>query len=101
MREIIKKKLAKGETTEQIIEYFVTEYGEVVLAAPTRQGFNLTVWILPFLGIIVGGGIITVVIIFWTRRRHQALVSEDTHESHADIPDKYKETFESELEDFE
>lgn len=43
-----------GQSKEEIIQYFVNTKGEKILAAPTKKGFNLTAWILPFLAIILG-----------------------------------------------
>ena len=33
---LIEKKLSQGQSKEQIIQYFVVQYGEQVLAAPTN-----------------------------------------------------------------
>ena len=63
MRELINEKIAAGETKEQIVGYFVDKYGEIVLAAPPKKGFNLTVWVLPFASIIVGAGIVVFLIL--------------------------------------
>ncbi|MSS73253.1 MAG: cytochrome c-type biogenesis protein CcmH [Candidatus Latescibacteria bacterium] len=66
-RKSIDEKIASGMTKEGIMQSFVAQYGEVVLAAPTKKGFNLTAWILPFVMILVGGGIVRVVIKRWTK----------------------------------
>jgi cytochrome c-type biogenesis protein CcmH len=58
MRDTIAKKLNQGLTKEEIIEEFIEKYGEQVYAAPTKKGFNLIAWIMPFLSLIVGGIII-------------------------------------------
>ncbi len=62
MRELIHEKLKNGESPEQIRTYFVSRYGEWVLLAPTRQGFNWVAWLLPFVAILGGGGIIVLTI---------------------------------------
>lgn len=56
MREVISEKLASGQSKEQIKAYFVTQYGDVVLGAPSGEGFNVVVWILPALVALVGAG---------------------------------------------
>ena len=38
----------------QITQAFVAQYGEKVLAAPTKQGFNLVAWVTPFAAVVVG-----------------------------------------------
>ena len=47
MRTIVRERLAVGETREQILEFFVDRYGESVLAAPPKSGFNLLIWVAP------------------------------------------------------
>ena len=47
-RKKFTKMLESGLTVEQIIQQQVTEYGEMVLSAPTKTGFNLTAWVMPF-----------------------------------------------------
>ncbi|MBT6408291.1 MAG: hypothetical protein HOK16_02360, partial [Nitrospina sp.] len=49
------KMLDSGLTIEQIIKMQVDEYGETVLSAPTKFGFNLTAWVTPFVALIAGG----------------------------------------------
>ena len=56
-RGIIRDKLAEGWTEDQIKEYFVTQYGDRVLAEPPRQGFNWIVYIVPLI-VFVGGGVL-------------------------------------------
>lgn len=53
-RALIKEKLQKGETEQQIRDYFVAQYGEQVLGAPPPQGFNWLAYILPAAGIVLG-----------------------------------------------
>ena len=49
------KMLESGLTVEQIIKSQVDEYGETVLSAPTKFGFNLTAWVMPFFALFAGG----------------------------------------------
>jgi cytochrome c-type biogenesis protein CcmH len=42
--------LIKNNLSEaQILNVFVMRYGEEILASPTKSGFNLMAWVLPFL----------------------------------------------------
>lgn len=36
-------------TEAQILDVFVMRYGEAILASPTKSGFNLIAWVLPYL----------------------------------------------------
>ncbi|MGA2349146.1 MAG: cytochrome c-type biogenesis protein CcmH [Terracidiphilus sp.] len=40
--------IASGFSDKQILDSFVAKYGAVVLAAPTKEGFDLVAWIAPF-----------------------------------------------------
>jgi cytochrome c-type biogenesis protein CcmH len=68
MKDIIRERLAAGETPEQVRAYFVEKYGTWILLAPPRQGFNLLVWVVPFAGIALGLVVIFVVVRRWSRR---------------------------------
>ncbi len=57
-RDLIRQKIAAGWSTTQIKDYFVQQYGDRVLAEPPRQGINWLVYIIPPLGILLGGGIL-------------------------------------------
>ena len=54
-RKKFTKMLESGITVEQIIQQQITEYGETVLSAPTKAGFNLTAWVMPFGALLIGG----------------------------------------------
>jgi cytochrome c-type biogenesis protein CcmH len=105
-RELIRQKLAQGETQAQIMAYFVDMRGEEVLAAPPKRGFALTAWLFPILVIINGTGVIVLLTRRWTRKRseienarnlgmHPSIAS---HESSS--PDPYRDRLHKELEDF-
>ncbi len=68
-RALIKEKLLKGESEQQIRDYFVAQYGDVVLGAPPAQGFNWIAYILPAAGILLGAVIAWVTVRQWLVRR--------------------------------
>ncbi len=65
MRERIDTMLAHGMGRAEIIAYFRTQYGEKILSAPTTQGFNLLAWTMPFVALIVGGGLVVLMMGRW------------------------------------
>lgn len=77
MRAIVRERLAAGDSPEQVREYFVQRYGEWILLAPRRRGFNLLVWGFPI--VAVGVGLIAVAALLrrWTRRPPVAPVAVD------------------------
>ena len=70
MRTIVREKLADGESREQIIQFFVERYGESVLMAPPKRGFNLLIWLAPPVGLAAAGGLLYVVL--WGMHRRAA-----------------------------
>ena len=63
MRQILRDRLAEGQSEQEIVAYFVSVYGDSVLAAPPREGFGLIAWLVPPLALAIGG-----VIVFFTIR---------------------------------
>ena len=62
MRDIVREKLAAGESREDILQFFVDRYGISVLAEPPRSGFNLLVWVVPPVALLAGGLVLAVVL---------------------------------------
>jgi cytochrome c-type biogenesis protein CcmH len=75
MRGVIRDRLAAGETPDQVKAYFVEKYGEWILLAPPRRGFNLLVWIVPYAGLLAGVLLVIVVVRRWSRRAATAPVA--------------------------
>ena len=56
-----------GYTADEIIEAFENVYGERVLMAPKREGFNLLAYVLPGSAIAAGAVVLAVVLRRWRR----------------------------------
>lgn len=63
MRQLIQEKLDRGESREQILQYFVDRYGVGVLREPPRRGYLWLLWWGPVVGFIVG----TVILVLYLR----------------------------------
>ena len=57
-----------GYGAQEIIDAFKGTYGERALMAPTREGFNLVGWMMPFTALAVGGAVVAVLVRRWSRR---------------------------------
>ncbi|MCX5735635.1 MAG: cytochrome c-type biogenesis protein CcmH [candidate division NC10 bacterium] len=66
MRSLVRELVQQGKSPKEIQDYFVSRYGEFVLLSPPKRGFNLLVWVLPFLAIGVGAGVMYLVVRRWT-----------------------------------
>lgn len=64
-RRDIRRMLADGLDEQQILDAFVAEHGETILAMPPARGFNLVAYWLPFLALLVGGAFLYVAIRQW------------------------------------
>lgn len=65
MQSEIRRRLADGETPEEVEEYFVSRYGEWILLKPRPRGLNLLVYLLPAVALVAGG----LLVWGWLRRR--------------------------------
>ncbi len=54
MRQIIRERLQRGQTKDEIIAYFVSQFGESVLAIPPRRGGGLVIWLAPPTVLVAG-----------------------------------------------
>ncbi len=98
MVALIKQKLAQGQSEAEIIQFFVAEYGEQVLASPPKRGFNLVAWVLPFAAILGGGGIIYMALKKWVWQGKIRQTGDVPEAEEGD--EEYQHRLEKELEDF-
>ncbi len=66
MRALVRERVEQGKSRQEILDYFVSRYGEYVLLSPPKRGFNLLVWGLPFVGLLAGAYGVYVVARRWT-----------------------------------
>lgn len=76
MRVMVREKLAQGESRNEILQFFVDRYGPGILAEPPRSGFNLLVWVLPPIALLLGSGILAMTVRAM-RRGHQRYAEEE------------------------
>ena len=68
MRAFIKKEIADGKDEDAIRTDLAARYGVKVLTSPPAKGFNLAVWILPGVGLMMGLGIAVVLVRRWKHK---------------------------------
>ena len=98
-RAKLSKMLESGLTVEQIIKSQVDKYGETVLSAPTKFGFNLTAWVMPFVALIAGGVGVRKIINSWVGRKDELDSQNETQEK--PTPGKYSKRLQDELDGIE
>ncbi|RMF00372.1 MAG: cytochrome c-type biogenesis protein CcmH [Chloroflexi bacterium] len=68
-REQIGDLLATGMSEQEVLDYFVNQYGTQVLQEPPKSGFTLTLWVLPVAMILLGAAILFFTMRKWTASR--------------------------------
>ncbi len=77
-RAQIRDQLSTGWTEQQVIDYFVAQYGERVLAEPQRKGFTSLVWLFPVIAAMLGVWITYEILKGWRARKQVSVpVMED------------------------
>ena len=66
MRDLIRDQLRAGKTPDEVRTYFVDKYGEWILLTPRATGFNLVVYLVPVVFVLVGGAIVWRSVRRWT-----------------------------------
>lgn len=92
-REQIRMQLAQGWTEEQIMDYFVVQYGERVLAEPQRGGFTSLVWVLPV--VITGLGLL---LVWWVLTQWRKRAASEPAPARLSIEPGLREKIEKELQ---
>ncbi len=88
--------LKAGKTREQILQAMVVKYGEKILSAPTKEGFNLTAWTFPFLALVLGGVVVWRVVAKWKTQSPAPLASANSKSEE----DSYGKRFEDEFKQY-
>jgi len=92
-RKIFTKMLESGLTVDQIVQQQVEKYGETVLSAPTKNGFNLTAWVIPFGALMIGGVGLRRLLNGWVGKNKSdiELQSKDVGDTHESVSEKSSE----------
>jgi cytochrome c-type biogenesis protein CcmH len=61
IREVIHQKHQQGWSEARTRDYLVAQYGEEVLAAPPKHGFDLLAWLVPA-AVLLGGAALAVLL---------------------------------------
>ena len=70
-RALIARLVDDCKSKEQVKARLVAEFGEEVLALPEDEGFDLAVYLVPALGLLIGGGALAAAAVGWRRARRE------------------------------
>ncbi len=93
--------IGQGKSKDEIIGLLVQTRGERILAAPTKKGFNLTAWTLPFLAIVLGALGLAAFLNRCIASRQAAAAEAEAGKDNQAVDEKYRDQFEKELNAFE
>src|ERR1700719_196483 len=65
MRGVIRQQLQQGQSEQQIIQFFVSRYGNTILWSPPKQGFTILAWIIPIAILLCGALLLALVVRGW------------------------------------
>lgn len=85
-----------GKNKADILHDMVAKYSETILSAPTKKGFNLLAWILPFAMIGIGGIAAALVIRKWRSQSSPVTVRPSANTT-SETADPYARQLEEEL----
>jgi len=69
IERVIRGEIAAGWTKSRIKNDLVRQYGESILAAPPKHGFDLLAWLLPLVGGALAAALLGVAAWGWSRSR--------------------------------
>lgn len=101
MRNIVKQQMSQGKSKQEILDYFVGIYGEKVLASPTKTGFNITVWVVPFIALLGGGILVYLALDKWVFiNKMDNIDAEDIKKKIVPELEKYEDKLDDELKKY-
>jgi cytochrome c-type biogenesis protein CcmH len=62
IKQTIRKLLSEGKTSEQILDFYVAQYGDRILAEPPARGFSRLIYVAPWIFLVASVGLVIVVI---------------------------------------
>jgi cytochrome c-type biogenesis protein CcmH len=54
LRVLVRERLTKGDSDEQVIDFLVSRYGEFVLLRPTFEWHTAILWLTPLIALLAG-----------------------------------------------
>jgi cytochrome c-type biogenesis protein CcmH len=98
IRDKIRTQLDSGLSPREVVDAWVAERGEQILAVPTREGFNLVGWTLPF--VVTALSLIVLSALLLRRRRRFEETSPGSEEI-SEAERSYLERIERDVRDLQ
>jgi cytochrome c-type biogenesis protein CcmH len=102
LRKEVRDLATAGASEQQILDHFLEKYGERILAAPRAKGFTLLAYVIPVVGLAVGGMLI---LLFLRGAKGTGSAAQrttvDASTPASDFDESVQARFKNELEHFE
>ncbi len=96
-REQVRTLLEEGKSETEVINYFVTQFGERVVGTPLNPTLNFLSWAVPAAAAVLGFGAAGYVLMRWRVRREDTSPADDEAELDRNDEDYYRSRLEREL----
>jgi cytochrome c-type biogenesis protein CcmH len=73
LRLLVRERLVKGDSDQQVIDYLTARYGEFILLKPRFETQTALLWLMPAAFVLIGGSFL-----FLLARRRRGAVAEAT-----------------------
>ncbi|MBI1884233.1 MAG: cytochrome c-type biogenesis protein CcmH [Chlamydiae bacterium] len=93
LRQQIEERIQAGANSETILHELIETYGSKILSSPPTHGFNLTAWVMPGMGLIIG-----LIIVFFSLK---SLKKKKSDQKSIPIDSDINKRIEKELEEWE
>jgi cytochrome c-type biogenesis protein CcmH len=68
MRDELVAAVGRGDSDNGVLQSFIQNYGTTVLSTPTKTGFGLMAWIMPYFALVFGILLVAFVVRVWRKR---------------------------------
>jgi cytochrome c-type biogenesis protein CcmH len=68
MRDELTAAVTRGDSDNNVLQWFIQTYGTTVLTVPTNSGFSRIAWIMPYLALVLGIGLVVFIVTLWKKR---------------------------------
>lgn len=94
----IRNMLSAGKSEREILDHYVSIYGERILASPSARGFNLLAWLFPGIFFVACAFYVVLLLHRWTLSRSANIAADSPGKP---LDDSYMRRLEKELREFE
>ncbi|MCL4814081.1 MAG: cytochrome c-type biogenesis protein CcmH [Vicinamibacteraceae bacterium] len=100
IKQDLRKRIARGETEQEILDAYVTQFGTGILVVPPAEGYNILLYVIPPIVLVLSAGLVIVLVKRFTKQR-DAMTPTPAVAGAGGAPDRYVRRLEEELSDLD